>query len=77
MLSAALTEARECGLDSPLVAKADEALAGLGAQAAMLSKLGGAVHNLEDLDAAIEEASAMGGLEDAIEKAKECREKTF
>jgi myosin heavy subunit len=73
-LSTALAEARDCGLDSPTVARADEALAGLGAQAAMLSKLGAAVHNLEELDAAIAEAEAMGGLEDAIAKARVARE---
>jgi hypothetical protein len=73
-LSSALAEARECGLDSPFVAKADEALAGLGAQAAMLSKLGSAVHNLEELDAAIAEATTMGGLDDAIATANTARE---
>jgi len=57
-----------------VVAQATEALAGLGAQAAMLSKLGQASHSLTELDAAIAEAEAMGGLEGAVAVAKVNRE---
>ena len=73
-LNSALALARGAGLESPIVSQATEALAGLGAQAAMLSKLGQASHSLNDLDAAIAEAEAMGGLDDAVAAAKVNRE---
>ena len=73
-LNSALTLARTAGLESQNVKAATEALGNLGAQAAMLSKLGQASHSLTELDAAIAEAKAMGGLDDAVAAAELNRE---
>jgi len=72
-LNDALALARQSGLESASVKEATEALGNLGAQAAMLSKLWQASHSLSDLDAAIAEAEAMGGLDSAIEEAQKAR----
>ena len=72
-ISKMLATAMEAGCSGPCITAAESALSKLGAASQMLGKLASAGNSLSELDAAIAEATAMGGLEDAVVRAQSSR----